>query len=275
MLKMNMRHKVPAVDSWGREYIRSMHLEDRKEGWCLRRIYSRIQTDTELLCQVARPIRCIAHMPRSYHAQSSPRETHHSRGCVPPLQTADVSWEIVLELVPKSDTWFQSSHSHRFPLRAVFDTIDRPSTVQIGLIEHLRIPRHQIRILGLRLQFSLDDRKYVSQYIYIYMHYMQRTHLHMHIYVKICFSSLLKLPWIASQSKALASFRNVWFIIVLLAVWPWFVLPPWVFTQNLWLVSGPSQLVFSVFPHLTMSLGTCLMLCIFSVSIIIWSLLFL
>lgn len=76
------------------------------------------------------------------------------------------------------------------------------------------------------------------------------------------------IPCTASQQRALEAFRKECFIMLSCAAGPWFVLPPCPLTQFLCALSGASVLVFTVSPQRATSFGACLMLCIFSVSMI-------
>lgn len=82
--------RVPGVPSSGRESFRSMHLLEYQEDPGLYRIRNRIQTSSGPICQVGRPARHIAHIPRSYHARSSPMEMHHIQGYGSLHQIGDV-----------------------------------------------------------------------------------------------------------------------------------------------------------------------------------------
>ena len=94
-------------------------------------------------------------------------------------------------------------------------------------------------------------------------------------YVKLCkiciiYEANKNIPWTASQSVALASFRRVCNIMDSWTAGPWLVFPPWPLIQSLCPVSGASQLILILFPYLTMSPAPCRMLWFFSVAMMLW-----
>ena len=236
---------------WFDSYVRAAQ---ECPGW--HRIQRGTRKNIDPACQGAQTVFCTPHTPRICHAELIPMGLQHSpRYVVHHLPddalTGSISWP-----APRYCIGYLNSLGRLLP-PVHLDTNDLLSVVLTVQFDGCMFSIRQIHIHDRRPRFVLYITKQNIMHFMMFMYIMYIMHI-MHI--------MQDAPWTASQHRALASFLRVCIIMLFCTAGPWLVLPPCCFIQFLWASSAASTSMLSVSPQRAMSFGACWMLCIFSVS---------